>query len=80
MQLGTKPDMAIFGKSIGNGYPISAIIGKRKIMETSQDTFISSTMWTDRLGFIAANATLEKLKKYRVNSKTKNFGKKIKQG
>ena len=46
-------------------------------METSQDTFISSTMWTDRLGFIAANATLEKLKKYRVNNKTKNFGKKL---
>ena len=80
LKLETKPDMAIFGKSIGNGYPISAIIGKKKIMETSQDTFISSTMWTDRLGFIAANATLEKLKKYRVNNKTKNFGKKIKQG
>ena len=42
------PDMAIFGKSIGNGYPISSIIGKKKFVNKAQDTFISSTMWTDR--------------------------------
>ena len=80
LKLNTKPDMAIFGKSIGNGYPISAIIGKKNIMQVAQDTFISSTMWTDRLGFIAANATLNKLKKLKVNNKIKNFGKKIKKG
>ncbi len=72
------PDIAIFGKSIGNGYPISTIIGKRKLMDCAQDTFISSTMWTDRLGFIAANETLKKLKKENVNSKICNIGKKIK--
>ena len=45
------PDIAIFGKALGNGYPIAAIIGKKKIMDISQDTFISSTMWTEKLGF-----------------------------
>lgn len=80
LKLNTKPDMAIFGKSIGNGYPISAIIGKKNIMQVAQDTFISSTMWTDRLGFIAAIATLKKLKKLKVNNKIQNFGKKIKKG
>ena len=74
------PDIAIYGKSIGNGYPISAIIGKKNIMQVSQDTFISSTMWTESLGFIAANATLEKLKKLNVNKKIVNYGKKIKNG
>ena len=72
------PDIAIFGKSIGNGYPISAIIGKKKIMQVSQDTFISSTMWTERLGFVAANATLKKLKKLNINKKISQYGIKIK--
>ncbi|MBK56982.1 MAG: aminotransferase class III [Flavobacteriaceae bacterium] len=80
LKLNVNPDIAIFGKSIGNGYPISTIIGKKKIMECAQDTFISSTMWTDRLGFIAANATLKKLKKNRVNNKLSKLGKKIKNG
>ena len=74
------PDIAIFGKSIGNGYPISAIIGRRKIMELSQETFISSTMWTDRLGFIAANTTINKLKKKNINSVISGYGRQIKKG
>ncbi len=74
------PDIAIFGKSIGNGYPISAIIGKKKIMQVAQETFISSTMWTDRLGFIAANTTLKLMKKFKINKVISNYGKKIKEG
>ena len=63
------PDLAIFGKALGNGTPISAVIGKKKIMQVSQDTFVSSTMWTDRIGFSAAIATLKKMKKYNVQKK-----------
>ena len=70
--------MAIFGKSIGNGYPISAIIGRKEIMQVAQETFISSTMWTDRLGFIAANKTLKMLKKLKINKKISTYGKKNK--
>ena len=61
-------------KSIGNGYPISAIIGGKNIMQVAQETFISSTMWTDRLGFIAANATLKKLKSKKINKLISNYG------
>jgi glutamate-1-semialdehyde 2,1-aminomutase len=80
LKLKVNPDIAIFGKSIGNGYPISAIIGKKKIMQVSQDTFISSTMWTDRLGFIAGIETLKKLKKYKINKKISSYGTMIKSG
>tara|TARA_B100000963_G_C22607255_1_gene663182 strand:+ start:484 stop:1791 length:1308 start_codon:yes stop_codon:yes gene_type:complete len=80
LKLNVNPDMAIFGKSIGNGYPISAIIGKKKIMEVAQDTFISSTMWTDRLGFIAGIETLKKLKKLKINKLISNYGNLIKNG
>ena len=72
------PDLAIFGKSLGNGFPISSIIGKKKIMDVSQETFISSTMWTDKLGFVAANKTLEILKKRKINKKLEKYGKFIK--
>lgn len=80
LKLKVNPDLAIFGKSIGNGYPISAIIGRKKIMQVAQETFISSTMWTDRLGFIAANTTLKKLKQLNINKKISNYGKIIKKG
>jgi len=54
-----EPDMAIFGKALGNGYAINAIIGKRDIMQAAQDSFISSTFWTERIGPSAALKTLE---------------------
>lgn len=56
---GVEPDMAIFGKAIGNGYGITATIGRREVMEAAQSTFISSTFWTERIGPTAALKTLE---------------------
>lgn len=57
------PDMLIFGKAMGNGFPTGAIIGKEEVMESVQDTFISSTFWTERVGFTAAISTIEKMQK-----------------
>jgi glutamate-1-semialdehyde 2,1-aminomutase len=56
---GVEPDMAMFGKALGNGYGITATIGRREIMEAAQSTFISSTFWTERIGPTAALATLK---------------------
>ena len=56
---GVEPDMAMFGKALGNGYAITATIGKREIMQAAQTTFISSTFWTERIGPTAALKTLE---------------------
>lgn len=56
---GVEPDMAMFGKALGNGYGITATIGRREIMEAAQSTFISSTFWTERIGPSAAIKTLE---------------------
>jgi glutamate-1-semialdehyde 2,1-aminomutase len=56
---GVEPDMAMFGKALGNGYAITAVIGRREIMEAAQSTFISSTFWTERIGPTAALATLD---------------------
>jgi glutamate-1-semialdehyde 2,1-aminomutase len=63
---GVEPDMAMFGKALGNGYAITATIGRREIMEAAQSTFISSTFWTERIGPTAALKTLEVME--RLNS------------
>jgi glutamate-1-semialdehyde 2,1-aminomutase len=56
---GVDPDMAVFGKALGNGYAITAIIGRFEVMEAAQSTFISSTFWTERIGPAAALKTLD---------------------
>jgi glutamate-1-semialdehyde 2,1-aminomutase len=59
IKYGVEPDMAMFGKAMGNGYAITATIGRREVMEAAQSTFISSTFWTERIGPTAALKTLE---------------------
>lgn len=60
LDLGFQPDIAVFSKALGNGYPIGAVIGRDEIMEAAQSTFISSTYWTERLGPAAAIAMVRK--------------------
>jgi glutamate-1-semialdehyde 2,1-aminomutase len=54
-----QPDIAIFGKAMGNGYAVTACLGTSKVMQAAQKTFISSTFWTERIGSAAALKTLE---------------------
>ena len=42
-KFGVEPDIAWFGKAMGNGYAITAIIGKDSVMDARQSSFISST-------------------------------------
>lgn len=60
LKLGFNPDIAVFSKALGNGFPSSAVIGKKWIMEYAQDAFITSTNWTERTGSAAALAMIDK--------------------
>lgn len=80
MIYGVEPDMAMFGKALGNGYAITAIIGRRQIMEATQSTFISSTFWTQRIGPTAALKTLEVMDKLKSWSSITGTGHQIRQG
>lgn len=77
---GIHPDIAVFAKGMANGYPIAAIIGKKQYMEAAQDSFISSTFWTERIGFAAAIATIKKYKVLNVNEHMNKMGKKVQDG
>jgi glutamate-1-semialdehyde 2,1-aminomutase len=74
---GVEPDMAMFGKALGNGYAVTATIGKREIMEFAQKTFISSTFWTERIGPTAALKTLEVMEREKSWEKITRTGQAI---
>ena len=74
---GVDPDIAVFGKALGNGFPISAIIGKKEVMEAAQTSFISSTFWTERIGFTAASKTLEIIQKDKIYNNLINYGNQV---
>ncbi len=74
------PDIAVLGKAMSNGYPMAAIIGKKKIMQAAQKTFISSTYWTERIGPTAALATIRKMQKNKVPAHLDKIGRLIGKG
>ncbi|MBC69476.1 aminotransferase class III-fold pyridoxal phosphate-dependent enzyme [Acinetobacter sp.] len=77
IKYGYDPDIAVYGKALGNGFAISAVVGKKQTMEAGIKSFISSTMWTERVGFTAAIATLKKMKKIKLHKHLIKTGKNI---
>ena len=78
--LGIDPDIAVFGKAISNGYPMAAVLGKADIMQAAQETFISSTYWTERIGPTAAIATIRKHRQCHVAQHISKMGVLIREG
>ena len=74
------PDLAIFGKALGNGYAINAVIGKKKYMKFADRTFMSSTFWTERIGPTAALKTLKVMETKKSWFHISKKGKYIKEG
>ncbi len=74
LRLGTDPDIAIFAKSLGNGHPMAAVIGTAEAMDGAHESFISSTYWTERVGPVAALATLNKMQRIDVPSHVDRVG------
>jgi glutamate-1-semialdehyde aminotransferase len=69
LTFGVDPDIAVFAKSISNGFPMAAIIGTERVMEAAQDSFISSAYWTESIGPTAALAALKKMASLDVAAK-----------
>lgn len=72
------PDIAIFGKALGSGFAINAIIGKKNIMKKAENTFISSTFWGERIGYTAAIASIKEFNRLKIFKKIQTNGKMIK--
>jgi len=63
---GVRPDIVVFGKAMSNGYPMAAVVGKAEVMDVAQQSFISSTYWSEGIGPTAALATIKKLETHNV--------------
>ena len=73
------PDIVTYGKALGNGYAITAVVGKKKYMKNCEKSFVSSTFWSERIGFVAGLATLKEMKKKRSWVHVINLGIEIKE-
>lgn len=80
LRFGVNPDIAVFSKAIGNGHAIAALIGKTSVMEVAQDSFISSTCWSERIGPVAALATIKKFVKEDVSTHLNEMGQMVQDG
>ncbi len=76
--IGVQPDIALYGKAMGNGHAISAVVGKREIMEAAKNTFISSMFWSERTGYAAALATIDKMREIKAQDTICKIGRKVK--
>ena len=72
------PDIVTYGKAIGNGFAITAVVARKKFLKAAENTFVSSTFWSERIGFVAALSTINIMKSKNVFNQIKEIGKKIK--
>ena len=72
-----EPDIAMYGKTIGNGYALTAVVGRVSVMQAAETSFISSTFWTERIGPTAALATLEEMERLKSWEVITNQGTKM---
>lgn len=72
-----EPDMAVFAKGMSNGYPMAAVIGKKWVMDAAQDSFISSTYWTERIGPAATIASIKKMLNVKAQDHMMKVGKMV---
>jgi glutamate-1-semialdehyde-2,1-aminomutase len=77
---GVVPDLAAFGKAMGNGMPISAIVGKAEIMRLFEEAFFSFTFGGEVLSLAASLATIRELQERNALSHIWNIGQSLRDG
>jgi glutamate-1-semialdehyde 2,1-aminomutase len=77
---GVTPDLATFGKGMANGYPLSAIVGKKEIMMLMEDIFFSGTFGGEALSLAAAKASIEKMIRCQVPEHINQLGSNLQRG
>lgn len=77
---GITPDLATFGKGLANGYPVSAVVGRREFMKQMEEIFFSFTFGGETLSLAASVATLDKLRRENVCARLAAQGAKLLDG
>jgi glutamate-1-semialdehyde 2,1-aminomutase len=74
LRLGVNPDIAVFAKSMSNGFPMAAVLGTAGVMQAAQESFISSSFWTEAIGPAAALAALGKMQRIKASTRVGEAG------
>jgi glutamate-1-semialdehyde 2,1-aminomutase len=72
------PDLTTLGKGIANGMPMSALVGKKRIMNNAKNIFFSGTFGGETLSLISCIETIKFMKRKKTINKIIRFGKKVK--
>jgi glutamate-1-semialdehyde 2,1-aminomutase len=75
---GVDPDLACFGKALGNGMPISAVVGRAEVMRLMEEIFYSATFGGEALSLAAAIATVDKIEREKVTDRLWRIGGELK--
>lgn len=79
-KLGIEPDISVYAKAMSNGFPSGAIMGRDAVMDAANDSFISSSYWTDGVGTAAAVACVSKMRTEGVQQRVWSLGEKLQSG
>ena len=74
---GITPDLSTFGKGLANGYPLSAVVGKREIMLEMENIFFSGTFGGELLSLAAAKNVLERHSRSNISEKLSEIGEEL---
>jgi glutamate-1-semialdehyde 2,1-aminomutase len=77
---GVVPDLATFSKALSNGYAVSALVGRREIMQAIAQTYVSSTFFTNSIAMAAAVASIRKLRREQVIPHLWRIGQRLLEG
>ncbi len=80
LKFGVTPDLAVYAKTLGNGHPMAAVVGRSETMQAAQESFISSTYWTESVGPVAALATLNVMQQVDVVAHITDIGNRVRSG
>ncbi|MDR2145560.1 MAG: aminotransferase class III-fold pyridoxal phosphate-dependent enzyme [Tannerella sp.] len=74
-EFGVTPDLSVFGKAMGNGYPIGAVVGKKEYMKVLADkVFLSSTFFPNSVEQVATLKTIEILQRDNILGEVRKKG------
>lgn len=74
LDYGVNPDLLVLGKTLGNGFAITAVVGSENVMSHASRTFLSSTFWSERVGPAAGVATLERMEELDAPARVNQIG------
>ena len=74
---GFTPDLAVYSKALGNGYAISACVGKELYRKASMEVFLTGSCWNDAVAMTAALKSLELSERDGVAEKVLAIGKEL---